>query len=476
MVYDVAIIGAGVVGAMTARELSRYRLKICLLEKEADVGSGTSKANSAIVHAGYDARHGTLKSVLNVRGNEMMDNISKELAIPFKRIGSLVLAFNKEEMHVLRDLYDNGRLNNVPGLKLLGAEETKLLEPDISPDVIGSLYAPSAGIICPYQMTVGPAENAVENGAELMLESGVTDICRENGFYTIKTEKGEVRSRYIVNAAGVYSDFIARLAGDDEIAITPRKGEYMILDKNQGRAVNHVIFQPPTKMGKGILVTPTIHGNLLLGPTAADIDDKDDTDTTSDGLEQVIEGARKSVPSVRINDVITSFAGIRATPSTGDFIIKASGKAKGLIHAAGIESPGLTAAPAIAELVVKLLAQEGLVLEPKEHFNPIRKPPVRFAELSDEEKSRLIKENPMYGNIICRCETVTEGEIVDCIRRPAGARNLDAVKRRTRPGTGRCQGGFCTPRVVAILARELGISPEEVTKKGGDSKILAVKL
>jgi glycerol-3-phosphate dehydrogenase len=475
MVYDAAVIGAGVVGAFIARELSRYSLKVCLLEKEADVAMGTTKANSAIVHAGYDAKSGTLKSILNVRGNERMEQAAKELGAPFKRIGSLVLAFNKEDLASIEHLYHNGIKNEVPGLKLLNAEETAAIEPNICSEVVGALYAPTAGIICPYELAIGAVENAVENGVELKLECGVLEIRKETEGFTLVTEQGEISAAYVINASGLYGDMVSEMAQEKTFEIHPRKGEYLLLDKSQGNMVNTVVFQPPTAMGKGILVTPTVDGNLLTGPTALDIPERDDFSTSAPGMKQVLEGARKSVPNIRFSDVITSFAGLRATPSTGDFVIEASKTAKGFINAVGIESPGLTAAPAIGEYIVSLLEKEGLSLKRKEDFNPLRKPVIRFRELEDEEKQALIRRNPYYGNVVCRCETITEGEIVDSIRRPAGARNLDAVKRRTRAGMGRCQGGFCTPRVVAILARELQIPEEEVTKKGKGSNILMGK-
>jgi glycerol-3-phosphate dehydrogenase len=475
MNYDISIIGAGVTGSLIARELSKYDLKVCIIEKEADVAMGTSKANSAIIHAGYDAKPESLKAKLNVRGNELMGDIAKQLDIPFKRIGSFVLAFNEEDMKEVNKLYEYGIKNNVPDMKVINKEEVKEMEPNISDEVVGALFAPTAGIICPYELTLSAVENAVQNGVELLLEYEIKDIHKQKESFVLDTTKGEISTKYIINAAGVYSDIISKMAGDDSFTINPRKGEYLLLDKRQGNVVNTVIFQPPSNMGKGILVTPTVDGNLLLGPTAENIDDKENISTTNTGLSKVIKGARKSVPSFNVRDVITSFAGLRATSSVGDFVIKESDKVKGLINVAGIESPGLSASPAISEYVINILKTMDISLQEKESYNPIRKPVKRFREMNKEERENIIKENPLYGNIICRCETVTEGEIVDCIHRPAGAKNLDAVKRRTRAGMGRCQGGFCAPRVVEILARELNISKEEVTKMGGNSNILIGK-
>ncbi len=475
MDYDISIIGAGVTGALIARELSKFDMKVCILDKDADVAMGTSKANSAIVHAGYDASPGSLKAKLNVKGNALMGEIADDLDVPFKRIGSFVLAFNEEDQKELEKLYENGIKNKVPQLKIIDQKEVRKMEPHISQDVIGALYAPTAGIVCPYELTLAATENAVANGVELILECTIEGIKRQDEGFVLETSKGLIKSRYVINAAGVYSDTLARMVGDEEISITPRRGEYLLLDKRQGNVVNTVIFQPPSVMGKGILVTPTVDGNLLIGPTAENIEDKDNIATTNIGLSTVIEGARKSVPSFNTRDVITSFAGLRATSSRGDFIIEESKHAKGFVHVAGIESPGLSAAPAIAEYVIEILKDMEIPLTKKDKHDPIRKPVIRFRELSREEQGKIIKENPLYGNIICRCETVTEGEIVDAIHRPAGAINLDGVKRRTRAGMGRCQGGFCAPKVVDILARELNIPKEDVTKMGGESKILVGK-
>lgn len=475
MIYDISIIGAGVTGSLIARQLSKYNLKVCLLEKESDVAMGTSKANSAIVHAGYDAKPGSLKAKLNVRGNEMMGDIAKELYVPFKRIGSFVIAFDEDDMEQIKTLYDYGIKNNVPDMKILTKEEVREMEPNMSDEVIGALHAPTAGIVCPYELTLAAAENAVDNGVELILDCAIKDINKVDDNFELDTTRGKIVSKYVINAAGLFSDDISAMAGDDSFKINPRKGEYLLLDKRQGNVVNKVIFQPPTVMGKGILVTPTVDGNLLLGPTAENIFDKDDISTTSIGLDTVIKGAVKSIPSVNTRDVITSFAGLRASSSVGDFVIEKSQKVDGLINVAGIESPGLSAAPAISEYVMEILKSMDIELKEKDDYISTRKPVYRFREMDESERDELIKKNPLYGNIICRCETITEGEIVDCIHRSIGASNLDAVKRRTRAGMGRCQGGFCTPRVVDIIARELNIPKEQVTKMGGKSKVLVGK-
>ena len=472
MKYDVTVIGAGVVGSLIARALSRYELKLCLVDKDSDVSMGASKANSGIVHAGYAAKPGTLKALLNVKGNEMMDTVASELGVPFKRIGSLVVGFGDDDLPALEKLLNDGKANGVPGLKVLDRTEIAAIEPNLSEKASHALYAPTAGIICPYELTIAAAENAVSNGAEIRLGSPVTSIEKIEDGFSVTAGGSTFETTYIINAAGVYSDAIAAMAGDKSIDVSPRKGEYMLLDKSQGGMVNHVIFQTPTKYGKGILVTPTVDGNLLVGPTATDEDDKDDTSTTSEGLSVVSSKGLKSVPGLNLREVINSFAGLRSVPSNGDFTVAQSKSVEGLINVAGIESPGLSASPAIAEYTVGVLKEAGAELTPKKSFNPIRKPIPRFSEMTDEEKAAKIKENPLYGRIICRCESVTEGEIVDAIHRPVGAHNLDAIKRRTRQGMGRCQGGFCIPRVMSILSRELGISEEEITKCGGDSKMI----
>ncbi len=475
-IYDVAVIGAGVIGAFVARELSKYDVSVCLIEKEADVAMGSSKANSGIVHAGYDAVPGSLKAILNVEGNKLMEGVTKELNVPFEKIGSLVVAFSHEEVDVLEQLIKRGSENGVEGLRIISKEELRLLEPALSKEAVTALVAPTAGIVCPYELTIRAAENAVQNGVVPILETQVTGIFYEDDIFIISTNKGKLYSRFVVNVAGLYADNISAMLGDNSFSISPRKGEYLLLDKKQGNMVNHVIFQVPTDKGKGILVTPTVDGNLLIGPNAEDITDKEDVTTTSFGIAEVVKGAQKSVPKTNLNDVITSFSGLRAKPSTGDFIICTSQVNPYFINAAGIESPGLTAAPAIGEYIVNILNTQGLSLKKKMNFDPVCLPFMRTRDMEQKALNELIKKKPQYGRIVCRCEKVTEGEIVESIRRPCGATNLDAVKRRTRAGMGRCQGGFCTPRVVEILSRELGVPMHEVTKLGGNSKILTRKL
>ena len=469
--YDVIIIGGGVSGTASARELSRYKGKFCLLEKEEDLCCGTSKANSGIVHAGYDAPKGSLMAKLNVLGNEKMENLSRELDFPFKRTGSLVLCFSPEDMPSLQLLYDRGIANGVKNLRILSREEVLEMEPNISDEVYAALYAPTAGIVCPFEMNLAFGENAYENGVEFHFDTEVIRLAKIEEGYRIFTNKGEFETKCIVNAAGVYADKFHNMVSEKKIHITPRKGEYCLLDKSAGTHVSRTVFALPGKEGKGVLVTPTVHGNLLIGPTATDIEEKEGTNTTGNGLAQVIKKAGRNVKNLPLRQVITSFAGLRAHEDRQEFIIEEAADAPGFIDCAGIESPGLTSAPAIGERVAGIL-REKLGLEEKENFISKSKGILRPASLSFEERNALIRENPAYGNIICRCEMVTEGEIREAIRRPLGAKSLDGVKRRTRAGMGRCQSGFCSPKVMEILAQELGVDLAEITKAGEGSNLI----
>ena len=469
--YDVAVIGGGVVGCAAARELSRYELSVCLLEKTEDVCSGTSKANSAIVHAGFDTVPGTRKAEFNVKGNEMMGDLAKDLDIPFKRNGSLVLCFAEEDRDGLQMLYDRGIANGVKDLKILEKNQVLELEPHVSDQVVAALFAPTGGIVCPFELTIAMAENACENGVEFKFDTKVQKLEKKDGIWEIYTNQGVFKTKYVVNAAGVYADKFHNMVSEKKIHITPRRGDYCLLDKTAGAHVSKTIFALPNEFGKGILVTPTAHGNLLLGPTAIDIEEKEGTNTTREGLDQVLTKAGQNVKDIPMRQVITSFAGLRAHEEGHEFIIEEVENAKGFIDCAGIESPGLTSSPAIGEMVAGIL-KEKLHLEEKENFIATRKGILDPNTLTKEERVTLIKEKPAYGNIICRCEMITEGEIIDAIHRPLGAKSLDGVKRRTRAGMGRCQAGFCSPRTMEILARELDIPMSEITKSGGKSKII----
>ena len=477
MIYDVLIIGAGIIGGMLARELSRYDLKVCLAEKENDVACGASRANSGIVHGGYDPVPGTLKAKLNTEGVDMLFRAAEELHVPHKRNGSMVCAFSPAEEPVLRELYEQGLKNGIPGLALLSGDAARAIEPQLSPKITQVLHVTNAGIVCPYQLTIAAVGNAMDNGVELKREFAVTAISQNNGVFTVTAGSGDaVQSRYLVNCAGGYSDKIANLAGDDFFHIIPRAGEYMLLDKAEGSRVSHTLFQVPTAEGKGILVSPTVDGNLLIGPTASKVATPENRDTTPEGLGIVNRLAAKTVPQIDFRQVITSFTGVRATGSTGEFILEPSRSMPGMIHAGAIDSPGLTCCVSIAKYLTGLLEQQGLSLKEKADWNGNRSDPHAFRKMTDEEKDAYIQANPAYGKIVCRCETVSEGEILDAIRRNPSARDMDGVKRRTRSGMGRCQGGFCGPYVMELLAKELGIAMEEVTKSGGDSRMVMGKV
>ena len=469
--YDVIIIGAGVSGSAVARELSRYRIKVCVLEKEEDVCCGTSKANSGIVHAGYDAAEGSLMAKLNVRGNEMMDALARDLDIPFKRTGSLVICLHEEDQSQLQTLYERGGRNGVPGLRILGREELKDMEPNISDEACAALYAPTAGIICPFELNIAMAENAAMNGVEFRFNTEVQNLKSTEKGWEIYTSQGVCETRYVVNAAGVYADVFHNMVSKNKIHITPRRGDYCLLDKSAGSHVGRTIFALPGKYGKGVLITPTVHGNLLVGPTAVDIEDKEGTNTTKEGLDEIIKKAGMNIKNLPMRQVITSFAGLRAHEDGHEFIIGEVKDARGFIDCAGIESPGLTSSPAIGEMVGNLI-RDKMNLEEKEDFISIRKGVLNPNTLDREQRNFLIQEKPEYGNIVCRCEMITEGEIIDAIQRPLGARSLDGIKRRTRAGMGRCQTGFCSPKTMEVLARELHISISEVTKSGGNSGII----
>lgn len=471
--YDIAIIGAGVVGCAIARQLSRYQLRIALIDAAEDVAMGASRANSAIVHAGYDCPVGSAEAGCNVRGNFLYTQWCKELDVPLQRVGSLVAGFGEEDEKTLRALYERGVQNGVPDMELVSGDRAREIEPSLSSEVTLALWAPTCGITCPYQMTIACAENARENGVEWILNAKVSSM-RDTG-EAIEIQAGErtVTAAYVVNAAGVYADEVSRMLGDASFSIHPRKGEYLLMDRNACIA-RTVIFQTPSKLGKGVLVSPTVDGNIFAGPTAVDMQDKADTSVTAEGIDSLTRLAHKSVPALNLRAVITSFAGVRAQPSTGDFVIGVSSANPRLVQAAGICSPGLTSAPAIAEKIDAILHEAGLAMPEKADYKPLRQAIPEFRKLSDEEKSALIEKDARFGRIICRCETITEGEIVEAIRR--GARSLDGVKRRTRAGMGRCQGGFCAPRVMEILSRELNVPMTELTKFGGNSKLLVGKL
>ena len=462
--YDVVIIGAGAVGCAAAMALGRYDLNVCVLEKNSDVCEGTTKANSAIVHAGFDAKPGSLKAKFNVLGRNMMKELSEKLDFAYKQNGAMVLCFDENDKPGLEELKEKADKNGVKGVSIISGDEARKLEPALSDSVCAALLAETSAIVCPFEMTLAFAENAFANGVEFKLSTQVLSIDKLDEGFEIRTNNTNVKTRCIINAAGLYADKIHSMVSSKPMKITPRRGEYMLMDKSAGTLVSRTIFQLPTKMGKGILVTPTVHGNLLAGPTAENIDDKENVATTKSGLDDVKSKGLLSVKNIPFNRVITSFTGLRAVGDTGDFIIGHS-DVRGFIDAAGIESPGLTSAPAIGQYLAELVG-EILPLQKKTSYIDTRKGIAHFNSLSAEEQNELIKQQPAYGKIVCRCETVTEGEILDAINRPLGATTLDGVKRRTRAGMGRCQAGFCSPTTMALLAQKLGIAIEEVRKTG----------
>lgn len=480
--YDVIIIGAGVTGCAIARELSRYRRKILVLERCLDLCEGTSKANSGIVHSGYDAKPGSVKAKMNLRGNQMMQKLSEELDFPFRQNGSIVLGFSPQDREKLCLLLERGRENHVPDLRMIEQNELRSMEPEIAEEAFAALYAPTGGIVCPFGLTIALAENAADNGVEFRLGAEVQGIekttekeRRETGMrYRIATQGGQEECRWVINAAGVYADTFHNMVSGRKIRIMPRRGEYCLMDQAVGQLVDKTVFQLPGEKGKGVLVTPTVHGNLLVGPTAEDVEDKEAVDTTKDGMEAVLSLAAKSVKKLPQGQIITAFAGLRAHEEGGDFILGEAEDAPGFLDAAGIDSPGLTSAPAIGEYMAALL-QEMEPAEEKEDFISVRKGIPDFRHASQAEREKLIRDNPAYGHVICRCEMVTEGEILSAIHRTLGATTLDGIKRRTRAGMGRCQAGFCAPKTVEILARELGEDKADITKCGGESVFLVGK-
>ena len=469
--YDVTIIGCGVVGASLAYTLSQYDLQVLVLEKENDIAMGTTKANSAIVHAGYDPEPGTLIAKLNVRGSDMMEELCRRLSVKYKRIGSFVLAFNEEDRCHLNKLYDNGMKNGVPDMKILSGDEARALDPNLSQDVCAALYAPSAAILDPWGLCIAEAEVAVRNGVTLKLRNAVTGLEDRGDSVLLHTTSGDYETRYVINCAGGWSHEICALTGETEWEAMPSRGEYYLLDKSSGSLVSHVIFQCPTAAGKGVLIAPTVHGNLIVGPNAAPVSSPYSRETTLSGLDEVAASSRKSVDGIDLRQSIRNFAGVRAITSEPDFIIRPAKACRHMLHIAGIKSPGLSAAPAIAEYAVGILAEMGVTLDKKANWDGTRTQ-LRFKELSQQEKAELIQRDPRYGRVICRCETITEGEIVAAIHSPIPPCSIDGIKRRAGAGMGRCQGGFCGPRVLDILARELAENPLDILQDGDGTTLL----
>ena len=474
--FDIIIIGAGVIGTAVARELSKYKGNFLVLEKNNDVSCGTTKANSGIVHAGFDAKPGSKKAYFNVLGHDMYKELASDLEFPYKENGAFVLAFDDDKDGILDELLDRAKKNNVKGCSIISGDEIRKLEPNVSKDVTKGLYAKTSGIVSPYEMCIALAENAYQNGVNFEFEKEIVDIKKIDDHFVIKAKDNSIyESKVIINAAGVHSDEINNMLSNIKYHITPRKGEYMLLDKEYSFYTKMTLFQLPTKMGKGILVAPTCHSNILVGPTSIDVSDKDETATTYEGLKEAWNKGLLTVPTLNKGGIITQFSGNRAHEDSNDFIVEFSKDVKGLFNLIGIESPGLASSPAIASYTAGEVAKY-LNLEKNDKFNPKRKAIKRISELNSKEIEELIKINPLYGHVICRCEVVSEAEIVEAIHRFPGAKDLDGIKRRTRAGMGRCQMGFCTPKIMEILARELKIDISDVTKKGNNSKLISSKI
>ena len=482
-VYDAVVIGAGMSGCSVARELSRYRGRFLVVEAEDDVCAGTSKANSAIVHAGFDAQTGSLMARLNVEGNKLFGELAHDLQFPFERIGSLVVCTDEGDMPALEALLQRGRDNGVPQLRIVGREELVGMEPNVSDRAVAALWAPTAGICDPFQLTCALAENAATNGVSFLFDAPVTDVSRDGSgdgadggpLWRVTTPRGTLLSRVVVNAAGVHADDIHNMVSDERIEIIPRRGEYELLDTTAGGHVRHTVFMLPTKMGKGVLVTPTVHGNLLVGPTAEDIDDKGDVGTTPEGLAEVVRKSALTVRDIPFRETITSFSGLRAHQPGHEFIIGEVAGAPGFVDCAGIESPGLTASPAIGRMVAGIV--EGILgLMRNLDFVPTRRGIPNLMRVSEDEWNDLVREDPAYGTIVCRCCRVSEAQIRDACRRVPGARSLDGVKHRTGACMGRCQAGFCTPRIMEIIAEEVdGLDMMHVTKSGPGSELVVAR-
>lgn len=474
MIYDVVIIGAGCTGVMTARLLSEYNCKTAVIEAGCDVAMGATCANSAIIHAGYDAKPNTLKAKLNVRGNTLMKKLAAQLGVEVKNVGSHVVGFSDEDKSTLVELYNRGIENGVPNMRLIDLDELRKMEPNISPDAKFSLFAETAAVTCPYGITIAAAENAALNGVDFYFNFTFSGASKVGDVYYLSDGNSTVAAKYVVNCAGVNSANVAEILGEHDfpISITPRRGEYIILDKACGGIANSTLFVCPTGRGKGILVSPTVHGNVIVGPNAYPIDDGNEKITTAEGLDEISRGAKLLIPSINLRMAITSFAGVRATPNIYDFYLESSEQLHGVVHAVGVESPGFASSPATAEYLVGLLCEAGLKLIKREDYIPTRRADGNhklFSQMTDEEKKEACRKNPAYGKIICRCETVTEGDLIDAMNAPIPATTIDMLKKRTRAGMGRCQGGFCSPRVAVLIADHDKRSLSSVTKHGGNS-------
>ncbi len=473
---DIVVIGAGAVGCAIARELSKYQVKVIVVDKNEDVGGDASKSNSAIIHTGYDAAPGTLESQLVVAANPMYEQLVKELDVPFKKVGAILPAITDEQYEKLPEIKEKAFKNHVYDVEFKTGKELLEIEPNLNPEVKGGLVIPRESIIDPFILVQALAENANENGVEFMLNAEVTDIKTENGaIKSVVTTRGEIETSYVINSAALHCDEIAQMVGKADYKVVARKGQFYILDKNTDCKVNHIVLPIPTKITKGKLMCPTIHGNMLVGPTAEDQESKIDKCTTTEGLNSIAADVKNLIPNVNLRDTITQYSGLRPNRNPEGLHFDMYDDLKGYVNLSGVRSTGLTLSVAMGKYVVQQIIMHGEALKLKTNFNPYRKGIIKFSEQTPEVQDKLIKENPLYGNVVCRCETITEAEIMDAIHRPLGARSVDAVKRRVRAGMGRCQGGFCGPKVIEILARELKVSPTEITKHNDGSNMVTGK-
>jgi Predicted dehydrogenase len=481
MKTDILIIGGGVIGASIAHQLSKYNLSIVLVDKESDICMGASKANSSMIHDGYNVDANMLKGNLVLKAHPLFEELCSDLHVQYKKnAASIVVGFADEDMKILKEQLENGIKNGINGLKIIGHSELLALEPYINPDVKFGLLNPNTGLINPFELTIALAENAVINGTQVLLNTEAQNIIvKDQKVEAVKTNQGIIEAKVVINAAGLYADKIASMVEDIDFEIRPRKGQYFLYDKKWGHIVKHAIYSAPTKLSKGMIILPTTEGNILGGSNAQVIDDKENLSTTYEGFEEIYRQTISRIfPDLpRTGDVIAAFSGLRAAATSEDFIIGYAKTVKGFINVAGIQSPGLSSSPAIASMVEDLVKElnYNLNFTEKKNYRKDRSKPVVLRNISFEERNKLINKNPNYGTIICRCETVSKGEIIDAIHRPIPAVNMDAIKRRTRAGMGRCQGGFCGPRVLDILKNELNVSPLAITKKGKGSYILAAK-
>ena len=473
---DVVVIGAGAVGCAIARELSKYQIRVMVVDKNEDIGGDASKSNSAIIHTGYDAAPDTLESQLVVAANPMYDEIVKDLDVPFKRIGAILPAITSEQFEQLPAIKEKAFKNRVYDVEYKSGAELLEMEPNLNPEVKGGLYIPRESIIDPFILVQALAENANANGVEFLLNAKVTDIKTENGkIKSVVTTKGEIETTYVINSAGLYCDDIAEMVGKADYKVVARKGQFYILDKNTSCQVNQIVLPIPTKITKGKLMCPTIHGNMLVGPTAEDQPSKVDKSTSAEGLASIATDVRNLVPNVNLRDTITQYSGLRPNRNPEGLHVDTYEDLYGYINLSGVRSTGLTLSVAMGKYVAQKMLEIGAEMTLKDNFIKTRKGIVKFSEQTREKQAELIQENPLYGNVICRCETVTEAEIMQAIHRPLGAKSVDAVKRRVRAGMGRCQGGFCGPKVIEILARELGVEPSEINKNNEGSYMVTGK-